>query len=220
MKLNKKTLTMGIVFIVVVLGVGSYYLFRNTNAQTSKGEKTTYIKDLTSSQSDNKQSSSSSISSSSSSSQASSSSSPSTANISAAEKENISTFLTNYVTYDLTVNSVLERNTKLSEVMTKEGFKSAQIQDKSDSMTALVNKWQTTREVNTSNGDVQLVSRKYQSAKVTPDQETKERYYVELHFIQTPATTKQAEKMVEMLWLTTQDDKVNSIQIISTRTEN
>lgn len=218
MKLNKKTLTMGIVFIVVVLGVGSYYLFRNTNAQTSKGEKTTYIKDLTSSQSDNKQSSSSSTSSSSSSSQASSSSS--SASISAAEKENISTFLTNYVTYDLTVNSVLERNTKLSEVMTKEGFKTAQIQDKSDSMTALVNKWQTTREVNTSNGDVQLVSQKYQSAKVTPDQETKGRYYVELHFIQTPATTKQAEKMVEMLWLTTQDDKVNSIQVISTRTES
>lgn len=218
MKLNKKTLTMGIVFIVVVLGVGSYYLFRNTNAQTSKGEKTTYIKDLTSSQSDNKQSSSSSTSSSSSSSQASSSSS--TASISAAEKENISTFLTNYVTYDLTVNSVLERNTKLSEVMTKESFKTAQIQDKSDSMTALVNKWQTTREVDTSNGDVQLVSQKYQSAKVTPDQETKGRYYVELHFIQTPATTKQAEKMVEMLWLTTQDDKVNNVQIISTRTEN
>ncbi|WDA70029.1 hypothetical protein [Lactococcus lactis] len=203
-----------IIILLVVSVCCSIAFFFYSDYQNAKETKTSssqkYITDKPS------MSSSSSISSSSSSSstEASSSSSDETDK---ATKAIITDYLESYVTYDLTVKSITDRATTLSKLMTADAYKTAEIQSTTDSLVAITNKWLTTKQIDTSSGNVALVSQAYQSSTVTPSASDKTRFYVELHYKETPATTKESTDKTQLLWLTVANDKVSGVDIITTK---
>jgi len=91
------------------------------------------------------------------------------------------------------------------------------VQSTTDSLVAMTNKWLTTKQVDTSSGEVQLVSQKYQSASVTPSASEPHRFYVELHYDETPVTTKETQSKTQLLWLSVTDNKVSDVEIITTK---
>lgn len=129
----------------------------------------------------------------------------------------VSQFLMTDVTYDLTVKSILARSETLSKIMTKEAYEQLKIQSTTESLVAMTNKWLTTKQVDTSSGDVQLVSQKYQSANVTPSAQEPNRFYVELNYDETPVTTKETQSKTQLLWLSVTDNKVSDVEIITTK---
>ncbi|AYG02035.1 hypothetical protein [Lactococcus allomyrinae] len=129
----------------------------------------------------------------------------------------VSQFLMTDVTYDLTVQSLLERSTLLSKIMTKTAYEQLNIQSTTESLVALTNKWLTTKQVDTSSGEVQLVSQKYQSANVTPSASEPDRFYVELHYDETPVTTNETQSKTQLLWLSITDNKISDVEIITTK---
>ncbi|WP_058218430.1 hypothetical protein [Lactococcus lactis] len=200
-----------ILFMLIAICSGVVFFFYHQNAQTTKTSSSQrYITDKPS------MSSSSAISSSSSSSstEASSSSSEETDK---ATKAIITDYLESYVTYDLTVKSITDRATTLSKLMTADAYKTAEIQSTTDSLVAITNKWLTTKQIDTSSGNVALVSQAYQSSTVTPSASDKTRFYVELHYKETPATTKESTDKTQLLWLTVANDKVSGLDVITTK---
>ncbi|TNU77533.1 hypothetical protein [Lactococcus lactis] len=137
--------------------------------------------------------------------------------VSSETKALVSQFLMTDVTYDLTVKSILARSETLSKLMTKEAYEQMKIQSTSESLVAMTNKWLTTKQVDTSSGDVQLVSQKYQSANVTPSAQEPNRFYVELNYDETPVTTKEAQSKTQLLWVSVTDNKVSDVEIITTK---
>lgn len=137
--------------------------------------------------------------------------------VSSETKAMVSQFLMTDVTYDLTVKSILARSETLSELMTKEAYEQMKIQSTTESLVAMTNKWLTTKQVDTSSGDVQLVSQKYQSANVTPSAQEPNRFYVELNYDETPVTTKETQSKTQLLWLSVTDNKVSDVEIITTK---
>ena len=129
----------------------------------------------------------------------------------------VSQFLMTDVTYDLTVKSILARSETLSKLMTKEAYEQMKIQSTTESLVAMTNKWLTTKQVDTSSGDVQLVSQKYQSANVTPSAQEPNRFYVELNYDETPVTTKETQSKTQLLWLSVTDNKISDVEIITTK---
>lgn len=129
----------------------------------------------------------------------------------------VSQFLMTDVTYDLTVKSILARSETLSKIMTKDAYEQMKIQSTTESLVAMTNKWLTTKQVDTSSGDVQLVSQKYQSANVTPSAQEPNRFYVELNYDETPVTTKETQSKTQLLWLSVTDNKVSDVEIITTK---
>ena len=148
---------------------------------------------------------------------ASSSSKEEKVEVNQATQEVISQFLMTNVTYDLTVSSILDRSNTLSKLMTQEAYKQLKVQSTTDSLVAMTNKWLTTKQVDTSSGEVQLVSQKYQSASVTPSASEPHRFYVELHYDETPVTTKETQSKTQLLWLSVTDNKVSDVEIITTK---
>ncbi|MCL2113261.1 MAG: hypothetical protein FWH31_04850 [Streptococcaceae bacterium] len=148
---------------------------------------------------------------------ASSSSKEEKVEVNQATQEVISQFLMTDVTYDLTVKSILARSETLSKIMTQEAYKQLKVQSTTDSLVAMTNKWLTTKQVDTSSGEVQLVSQKYQSASVTPSASEPHRFYVELHYDETPVTTKETQSKTQLLWLSVTDNKVSDVEIITTK---
>lgn len=132
-------------------------------------------------------------------------------------KSLVSQFLMTDVTYDLTVKSILARSETLSKLMTKEAYEQMKIQSTTESLVAMTNKWLTTKQVDTSSGDVQLVSQKYQSANVTPSAQEPNRFYVELNYDETPVTTKETQSKTQLLWLSVTDNKVSDVEITTTK---
>lgn len=137
--------------------------------------------------------------------------------VSSETKALVSQFLMTDVTYDLTVKSILARSETLSKLMTKEAYEQMKIQSTTESLVAMTNKWLTTKQVDTSSGDVQLVSQKYQSANVTPSAQEPNRFYVELNYDETPVTTKETQSKTQLLWLSVTDNKVSDVEIITTK---
>lgn len=137
--------------------------------------------------------------------------------VSSETKALVSQFLMTDVTYDLTVKSILARSETLSKIMTKEAYEQLKIQSTTESLVAMTNKWLTTKQVDTSSGDVQLVSQKYQSANVTPSAQEPNRFYVELNYDETPVTTKKTQSKTQLLWLFVTDNKVSDVEIITTK---
>lgn len=137
--------------------------------------------------------------------------------VSSETKALVSQFLMTDVTYDLTVKSILDRSETLSKIMTKEAYEQLKIQSTTESLVAMTNKWLTTKQVDTSSGDVQLVSQKYQSANVTPSAQEPNRFYVELNYDETPVTTKETQSKTQLLWLSVTDNKVSDVEIITTK---
>lgn len=137
--------------------------------------------------------------------------------VSSETKALVSQFLMTDVTYDLTVKSILARSETLSKLMTKEAYEQMKIQSTTESLVAMTNKWLTTKQVDTSSGDVQLVSQKYQSANVTPSAQEPNRFYVELNYDETPVTTKETQTKTQLLWLSVSDNKVSDVEIITTK---
>ena len=137
--------------------------------------------------------------------------------VSSETKALVSQFLMTDVTYDLTVKSILARSETLSKIMTKEAYEQLKIQSTTESLVAMTNKWLTTKQVDTSSGDVQLVSQKYQSANVTPSAQEPNRFYVELNYDETPVTTKETQSKTQLLWLSVTDNKVSDVEIITTK---
>ena len=137
--------------------------------------------------------------------------------VSSETKALVSQFLMTDVTYDLTVKSILARSETLSKIMTKEAYEQLKIQSTTESLVAMTNKWLTTKQVDTSSGDVQFVSQKYQSANVTPSAQEPNRFYVELNYDETPVTTKETQSKTQLLWLSVTDNKVSDVEIITTK---
>lgn len=137
--------------------------------------------------------------------------------VSSETKALVSQFLMTDVTYDLTVKSILARSETLSKIMTKEAYEQLKIQSTTESLVVMTNKWLTTKQVDTSSGDVQLVSQKYQSANVTPSAQEPNRFYVELNYDETPVTTKETQSKTQLLWLSVTDNKVSDVEIITTK---
>lgn len=137
--------------------------------------------------------------------------------ISSETKALVSQFLMTDVTYDLTVKSILARSETLSKLMTKDAYEQMKIQSTTESLVAMTNKWLTTKQVDTSSGDVQLVSQKYQSANVTPSAQEPNRFYVELNYDETPVTTKETQSKTQLLWVSVTDNKVSDVEIITTK---
>lgn len=137
--------------------------------------------------------------------------------VSSETKAMVSQFLMTDVTYDLTVKSILARSETLSKLMTKDAYEQMKIQSTTESLVAMTNKWLTTKQVDTSSGDVQLVSQKYQSANVTPSAQEPNRFYVELNYDETPVTTKETQSKTQLLWLSVTDNKVSDVEIITTK---
>lgn len=137
--------------------------------------------------------------------------------VSSETKALVSQFLMTDVTYDLTVKSILARSETLSKLMTKDAYEQMKIQSTTESLVAMTNKWLTTKQVDTSSGDVQLVSQKYQSANVTPSAQEPNRFYVELNYDETPVTTKETQSKTQLLWLSVTDNKVSDVEIITTK---
>ena len=137
--------------------------------------------------------------------------------VSSETKALVSQFLMTDVTYDLTVKSILARSETLSKLMTKEAYEQMKIQSTTESLVAMTNKWLTTKQVDTSSGDVQLVSQKYQSANVTPSAQEPNRFYVELNYDETPVTTKETQSKTQLLWVSVTDNKVSDVEIITTK---
>lgn len=137
--------------------------------------------------------------------------------VSSETKALVSQFLMTDVTYDLTVKSILARSETLSKLMTKEAYEQMKIQSTTESLVAMTNKWLTTKQVDTSSGDVQLVSQKYQSANVTPSAQEPNRFYVELNYDETPVTTKETQSKTQLLWLSVTNNKVSDVEIITTK---
>lgn len=137
--------------------------------------------------------------------------------VSSETKALVSQFLITDVTYDLTVKSILARSETLSKLMTKEAYEQMKIQSTTESLVAMTNKWLTTKQVDTSSGDVQLVSQKYQSANVTPSAQEPNRFYVELNYDETPVTTKETQSKTQLLWVSVTDNKVSDVEIITTK---
>lgn len=137
--------------------------------------------------------------------------------VSSETKALVSQFLMTDVTYDLTVKSILARSETLSKLMTKEAYEQMKIQSTTESLVAMTNKWVTTKQVDTSTGDVQLVSQKYQSANVTPSAQEPNRFYVELNYDETPVTTKETQSKTQLLWVSVTDNKVSDVEIITTK---
>lgn len=156
-------------------------------------------------------------SSSSSSTTLSSSSKEEKVEVSKETQEVVSQFLEADVTYDLTVKSLLSRSETLSKIMTKEAYEQLKIQSTTDSLVAMTNKWLTTKQVDTSSGDVQLASQKYHSANVTPSASEPHRFYVELSYGETPVTTNESQSKTQLLWLSVTDNKVSDVEIITTK---
>lgn len=129
----------------------------------------------------------------------------------------VSQFLMTDVTYDLTVKSILARSETLSKLMTKDAYEQMKIQSTTESLVAMTNKWLTTKQVDTSSGDVQLVSQKYQSANVTPSAQEPNRFYVELNYDETPVTTKETQSKTQLLWVSVTNNKVSDVEIITTK---
>ena len=117
----------------------------------------------------------------------------------------------------MTVKSITDRATTLSKLMTADAYKTAGIQSTTDSLVAITNKWLTTKQIDTSSGNVALVSQAYQSSTVTPSASDKTRFYVELHYKETPATTKESTDKTQLLWLTVTNDKISGLEVISTK---
>lgn len=137
--------------------------------------------------------------------------------VSSETKALVSQFLMTDVTYDLTVKSILARSETLSKIMTKDAYEHMKIQSTTESLVAMTNKWLTTKQVDTSSGDVQLVSQKYQSANVTPSAQEPNRFYVELNYDETPVTTKETQSKTQLLWVSVTDNKVSDVEIITTK---
>lgn len=137
--------------------------------------------------------------------------------VSSETKALVSQFLMTDVTYDLTVKSILARSETLSKLMTKDAYDQMKIQSTTQSLVAMTNKWLTTKQVDTSSGDVQLVSQKYQSANVTPSAQEPNRFYVELNYDETPVTTKETQSKTQLLWVSVTDNKVSDVEIITTK---
>ncbi|MDG4969812.1 hypothetical protein [Lactococcus lactis] len=137
--------------------------------------------------------------------------------VSSETKALVSQFLMTDVTYDLTVKSILARSETLSKIMTKDAYEQMKIQSTTESLVAMTNKWLTTKQVDTSSGDVQLVSQKYQSANVTPSAQEPNRFYVELNYDETPVTTKETQSKTQLLWVSVTDNKVSDVEIITTK---
>ncbi|WKB49884.1 hypothetical protein QYH60_13480 (plasmid) [Lactococcus lactis subsp. lactis] len=137
--------------------------------------------------------------------------------VSSETKALVSQFLMTDVTYDLTVKSILARSETLSKLMTKDAYEQMKIQSTTESLVAMTNKWLTTKQVDTSSGDVQLVSQKYQSANVTPSAQEPNRFYVELNYDETPVTTKETQSKTQLLWVSVTDNKVSDVEIITTK---
>lgn len=137
--------------------------------------------------------------------------------VSSETKALVSQFLMTDVTYDLTVKSILARSETLSKLMTKDAYEQMKIQSTTESLVAMTNKWLTTKQVDTSSGDVQLVIQKYQSANVTPSAQEPNRFYVELNYDEKPVTTKETQSKTQLLWLSVTDNKVSDVEIITTK---
>lgn len=137
--------------------------------------------------------------------------------VSSETKALVSQFLMTDVTYDLTVKSILARSETLSKIMTKDAYEQMKIQSTTESLVAMTNKWLTTKQVDTSSGDVQLVSQKYQSANVTPSAQEPNRFYVELNYDETPVTTKETQSKTQLLWVSVTENKVSDVEIITTK---
>lgn len=137
--------------------------------------------------------------------------------VSSETKALVSQFLMTDVTYDLTVKSILARSETLSKIMTKDAYEQLKIQSTTESLVAMTNKWLTTKQVDTSSGDVQLVSQKYQSANVTPSAQEPNRFYVELNYDETPVTTKETQSKTQLLWVSVTENKVSDVEIITTK---
>ena len=137
--------------------------------------------------------------------------------VSSETKALVSQFLMTDVTYDLTVKSILARSETLSKIMTKDAYEQMKIQSNTESLVAMTNKWLTTKQVDTSSGDVQLVSQKYQSANVTPSAQEPNLFYVELNYDETPVTTKETQSKTQLLWVSVTDNKVSDVEFITTK---
>lgn len=210
--MKKKTITLiGLAFIIVIIAVVSFVQSKKHSSQRTTQEYIT-----------NKQSTSEKTKATSSN-QSTSIPSSSTAKkeskvvVTKEEQALINAFLEEKVTYDLTVQSLLERSSNLSKIMTKEAYEQSKIQSTTDSLVAMTNKWLTTKQVNTSSGDVQFSSQKYQSATVTPSASEPHRYYIELNYKETPVTTNETQSKTELFWLSVTDNKVSNVEIITTK---
>lgn len=99
------------------------------------------------------------------------------------ENSELEDFLEVYFTWDLTEDSVSDRAIKLENMMSATCYELAEIQTNRELLTKMIQKYEKTKEINTSNS-MQLVSSKYLSSQIYQDVKDPSLFYVKVKYEQ------------------------------------
>lgn len=125
----------------------------------------------------------------------------------AVEDPEIKTFLTDYFTWDLTENSVENREMKLKNQLSDSCYRQLAIESDSQSLIEAIKKYDDTKEINTSNS-TQLISSKYVSSEIYQDIEQPSSYSVQVRVEQKAPYQKETKPIEKSFRLYMQDNKI------------
>lgn len=127
--------------------------------------------------------------------------------------ENVTLFLKDYFTWDLTNSSIDKRTENLKPLMTNKAYADNGIVQNGEQLKSLLKTFNETKEVDTSNSTA-LVSRKYVRSNVYQDASKKSMFYTEVYFKEKLIYQKDYYAMVAKYNITMENGKVAKLEFI------
>lgn len=134
----------------------------------------------------------------------------------ATPKENLQKFIKSYVTYDLNDSSIQKRASYLETLMTSQAYATTYISQDAQTLIAMVKTYQKTKEINTSNS-TQLVSRIYKKGTIYQSSDDKNKYFVEVEYLETPIYQKEGYLVDSKYNVTMDGNKVAAINLTESK---
>ncbi|MDT2861054.1 MULTISPECIES: hypothetical protein [Lactococcus] len=134
----------------------------------------------------------------------------------ATPKENLQNFIKSYVTYDLNDNSIQKRASYLETLMTHQAYASSYIAQDAQTLSAMVKTYKKTKQINTSNS-TQLVARSYKKGSIYQSSDDKNKYFVEIEYLETPIYQKEGYMVDSKYDVTMDENKVAAINLTESK---
>ena len=123
-------------------------------------------------------------------------------------------FLETYFTWKLTEESVSDRAIKLENMMSATCYDLTEIQSDKEQLTKMIQKYDKTKEINTSNS-MQLVSSNYISSQIYQDTKDSSSYYAKVKIEQKAPYQESAFPMQEEVRITLRNGKITQIKTLN-----
>lgn len=130
------------------------------------------------------------------------------------ENSELEEFLETYFTWELTEESVSDRAIKLENMMSATCYDLTEIQSDKEQLTKMIQKYDKTKEINTSNS-MQLVSSNYLSSQIYQDTKDSSSYYAKVKTEQKAPYQESAFPMQEDVRITLRNGKITQIKTLN-----